>query len=119
MVMTYYFIVVTWGSSISMMVYHIIMADPVQLARWQFETPEVSQSAFHGSTFVIVDWIFAYVNNFNIAKLADLCTTIDPVIFVSDMFPYSGFYSTTSAINNAFTMGDCKIFPIKWGLPVK
>ena len=68
---------------------HILMTDPVQLAEWQFETPEVSQMMFHESNFVIVDWISAssmWITltlgrslQATVAKSTELCTTIDPL----------------------------------------
>ena len=50
-----YFTVIAGGSSIFMVMGHILMTDPVQITTWQFETPEVSQTMYHGSNFMIVD----------------------------------------------------------------
>ena len=53
-----YFTVIAGGSSIFMVV-SILMTDPVQIATWQFKTPEISQTRFYRFNFIIVDWISA------------------------------------------------------------
>lgn len=119
-----YFTVIARGSSMSIVVCYTLMTDPVQLAKWQFEPLEISQKVFHGSNFVwILDWISAS-SVWTILTLGRslevTCCKINTALhhnwscaFISNLFSYSSFCCTANAINNAFTMPGCKIFPGK------